>query len=229
MVGEVVGDDDNPEILTDLCIVGAGPAGITIARELDSRGVRVCLLEAGGRDLERRFQRQSRGESDGYPICRLHRSRVRALGGSLRHPRIWDAGWAARPLDPIDFEMRENLPEFGWPFGRTHLDPYYARAASLCGICPFDIATTPKQASADAHFMGSNGLESTIFQFPTTAFHDAWDVLSVSSNVRLLLETRAAEIRVDSTGRCVDSIVAVRGSRERVVIRPSLVVFAAGG
>jgi choline dehydrogenase-like flavoprotein len=229
LVGEVVADDE--EILTDLCVVGAGPAGITIAGELDKRGVHVCLLEAGGRDFERRFQRQSRGESDGYPIYRLHGSRVRAFGGTLRHRRIWDAGWAARPLDPIDFEAREGLPEFGWPFGREHLDPYYARAESVCGIRPFDVATTmqQKQASADALSLGNGGLESTIFQFPTNAFHDAWDVLSASSNVRLLLETRAAEIRVDSIGRRVDSIVAVRGGRERVVIRPRLVVFAAGG
>ena len=164
---------DDEEILTDLCVVGAGPAGITIACELDKRGLRVCLLEAGGRDFERRFQRQSRGESDGYPIYRLHGSRVRAFGGTLRHRRIWDAGWAARPLDPIDFEAREGLPEFGWPFGREHLDPYYARAESVCGIRPFDVATTmqQKQASADALSLGNGGLESTIFQFPTTAFH----------------------------------------------------------
>jgi choline dehydrogenase-like flavoprotein len=45
----------------------------------------------------------------------------------------------------------------------------------------------------------------------------------------VLLETRAAEIKVDFTGRRVDSIVAVRGSRERVVIRPRLVILAAGG
>jgi hypothetical protein len=47
--------------------------------------------------------------------------------------------------------------------------------------------------------------------------------------VRFLLETRAVEIRVDSTGRRVDSIVAVRGDRARVVIRPRLVVLATGG
>ena len=222
---------DDEEFLTDLCIVGAGPAGITIARELDTCGVRVCLLEAGGRDLERRFQRQSRGESDGYPIHRLQGSRVRAFGGTLRHPRIWDAGWAARPLDPIDFEPREGRPEFGWPFDRKHLDPYYLRAGKVCGIRPFDVATAmrSKQASADALSLENSELESTIFQFPTTAFHDAWDVLSASSNVRLLLETRAAEIRVDPTGRRVESIVAVRGSHHRIVIRPRLVVLAAGG
>jgi choline dehydrogenase-like flavoprotein len=47
--------------------------------------------------------------------------------------------------------------------------------------------------------------------------------------VHVLLEARAVEIRVDVTGRHVDSIVAVRGSRELVVVRPRLVVFATGG
>ena len=235
-----VGDDsmvaeaaaDNCEIVTDVCIVGAGPAGITIARELANRGVRVCLLEAGGKDFRRRFQRQGRGESDGYPIHRLHESRVRAFGGTLRHPRIWDAGWAARPLDPIDFEARGSLPGLGWPFDRDHLSPYYTRAESVCGIRPFDVAHAlwSEQAQADGPSLWtSRELESTVFQFPMTAFHDAWDVLSASSNVRLLLETRAVEIRVDSTGQRVDSIIAVRGRRDRVVIRPRLVVFAAGG
>jgi choline dehydrogenase-like flavoprotein len=47
--------------------------------------------------------------------------------------------------------------------------------------------------------------------------------------VQVLLETRAAELRVNLTGRHVDSIVAVRGSRDRIVIRSRLVVLAAGG
>jgi choline dehydrogenase-like flavoprotein len=230
MGAQVVSDEE--EIVTDVCIVGAGPAGITIARELIDRGVRVCLLEAGGREIERRFQRQSRGESDGYPIHRLHASRVRAFGGTLRHSMLGITGWAARPLDRIDFEAREGLPDFGWPFDRDHLDPYYTRAASVCGIRPFDVATSvwSKQVSAAGRYLEASGeLEPAIFQFPAPVFHDAWDVLSLSSNVQVLLETRAAEIRVDATGRHVDSIVAVRGSRQRVVIRPRLVVFATGG
>jgi choline dehydrogenase-like flavoprotein len=231
MASEAVADDE--EIFTDICIVGAGPAGITIASELDSRGVSVCLLEAGGRDFEQRFQRQSRGESDGYPIHKLDVSRTRAFGGTLRHPHFrGDARWAARPLDPIDFATREGRNEFGWPFDRKHLDPYYTRAEKVCGIRPFDVATTvwSEQAPTDRRFIASSPeLEPTIFQFPMPAFHDAWHSLSTSPNVRLLLETRAVEVKVDSTGRRVDSVVAVRRSRNRVVIRPRLLVFATGG
>jgi choline dehydrogenase-like flavoprotein len=47
--------------------------------------------------------------------------------------------------------------------------------------------------------------------------------------VRLLLETRAVEIHLDGPRRRVDRVVAVRGSRERVEVRPRQVVFAAGG
>jgi FAD binding domain len=221
-----VGDDsvvaeataDAEEILTDVCIVGAGPAGITIASELDKCGVRICLLEAGGREVERRFQRQSRGESDGYPIHRLHASRLRAFGGTLRHPSFTNGGWAARPLDPIDFEPREGRPEFGWPFQREHLDPYYTRAQSAYGVRRFDVAVTPwsQQMPSDARsIVSSPELEPAIFQFPKSAFHDCWEVLSVSSNVRLLLETRAVEIRRDVTGRRVDT----RGAQPRLCAR----------
>ena len=109
------GEPANGELVnSDLCIVGAGPAGITLAREFSGTSTRVCLLESGGREVERRAQRRNRGESVGYPIHRLNRSRVRAFGGTSRH---WppDEGLAVRPLDPIDFEHRPGLPWSGWP------------------------------------------------------------------------------------------------------------------
>ena len=43
-----------------------------------------------------------------------------------------DETWAARPLDPIDFEVRPEIPFSGWPFDRAHLDRWYARAQTLC-------------------------------------------------------------------------------------------------
>lgn len=219
------------EIVTDLCIVGAGPAGISIARELDGCGVRTCLLESGGTGIERRVQQQSRGESDGYPIHLLHRSRVRAFGGTLRHPRIVDGGWAARPLDPIDFEARAGLPDSGWPFDREYMIPYYARAQRVCALPPCDFSAGAWSDEVQREVLPVEGseVEATVFQFSKADFQDARKPLTVSSNVRVLLHCRAVEITVDSHGRRIDAIVAVRDDRSRVVVRPRLVVFAAGG
>lgn len=220
------------EIDTDVCVVGAGPAGITIARELDRHGIRACLLESGGENVERRRQAQSRGESDGSPIHLPHRSRVRAFGGTLRHPRILGGGgWAARPLDPIDFEVRPGMPDSGWPFGRRRLMPYYERALRACGLPSRDWeggSPSDEPRLDDSPARGSE-VESTVFQFSTADFQDTHETLAASSTVRLLLRRRVAEVTVDENGRRVETVVAVRDDRGRVVVRPRLVVFAAGG
>lgn len=215
-------------IPTDICIVGAGPAGISIASELAGSGVGVHLLESGGPEVERRVQAQSRGESDGYPLHLLHQSRVRAFGGTLRHPRILaGGGWAARPLDAIDFEARAGIPHSGWPFGLERLAPYYERAERLCGLRSIE-------ASADGYrWVGppvrDSDVETTVFRFSQVDFRDAQPRLAASSNVRLLLHSRVVETTVDPTGRRVETVVAVRADRSRLVIRPRVVVFAAGG
>ena len=222
---------EGAEVLADVCVIGSGPAGITLTRELAAAGVRVCLLEAGGRDPARRFQRQLRGESDGYPIHRLDTSRVSAFGGTMRHTQFENLGWAARRLDEIDFETREGRPAFGWPFGRDHLEPFYVRAQAACGIQPFETAArqweegaAPVSRSVEA----SPELEGTVFEFPAPRFHEAWDELEASPHVCVLAETRAVDVRADDAGR-VHSVLAVRGGRETVVVRPRLVVLAAGG
>ena len=229
---KLVTEPDGEDVRTDVCVVGAGPAGITLARELGARGVHVCVLESGGLEIEPDVQAQSRGESDGYPIHRLDRSRVRGFGGTLLHPRIMTAGgWAARPLDPIDFEVREGLRDVGWPFPREHLDSYYTRAEEACGIAPFDeaaklwIAKTSKLGQS----LVESELEPAVFQFRTPDHLQMWNLLCASPNVRVFLHTRAVEVVTDSSGGHIERIVGVRGSRERVVIRPLQVVFAAGG
>ena len=223
-------EPDGEDVRTDVCVVGA-PAGITLARELGARGVHVCVLESGGLEIEPDVQAQSRGESDGYPIHRLDRSRVRGFGGTLLHPHLAAGGWAARPLDPIDFEVREGLRDVGWPFPREHLDSYYTRAEEACGIATFDeaaklwIAKTSKLGQS----LVESELEPAVFQFRTPDHLQMWNLLCASPNVRVFLHTRAVEVVTDSSGGHIERIVGVRGSRERVVIRPLQVVFAAGG
>jgi hypothetical protein len=190
------------EISTDLCIVGAGPAGITIARELDNSGVRVCLLVAGGRDVERRFQRQSRGESDGYPIHRLHASRVRALGGTLRHPSFADVGWA----HVLSTRSTSRRVKVGLSLGGRLIENTSTRITDALKACVAFARSTsqPRPGQSGRSGWASNCKRPRVrarnLPVSEARFHDAWELLSASSKVRFLLETRAVEIRVDSTG-----------------------------
>src|SRR5471032_2436269 len=105
--------DPDAELETDVCIVGAGPAGVALAGELLGSGLRVCMLENGGTKQAWRTQFLLSGESVGYPYPRLATASVSAFGGSSHH---WGPYWHARPLDALDFEAREAIPHSGWPF-----------------------------------------------------------------------------------------------------------------
>ena len=219
------------EIQTDVCIVGAGPAGISIAHELQGTDIGVWLLESGGREVERRAQRLNRGQSVGYPIHRLHQSRVRAFGGTSRH---WfspsDDSWAARPLDPIDFEVRPGIRYSGWPFDRAHLDPYYAHAHELCQLGPF--------VYDPAHWADKSGpglplrlgdVETTLFQRGRHDFNGFYDGLVRAPNVTLLLHAPAVELATDDDPGRVDRVEVKREDGTSCFVRARLVVLAAGG
>lgn len=40
--------DQDALVQTTLCIVGGGVAGITLALEMEKRGIDTCVLESGG-------------------------------------------------------------------------------------------------------------------------------------------------------------------------------------
>ena len=105
----------------DLCVVGAGAAGIAIAREWIGAKRSVLLLEGGGFEYDARMQDRYRGENLGLPYYPLHQARLHYFGGTTGH---W-AGFCST-LDPIDFERRAWVPDSGWPFARAALDPRVA-------------------------------------------------------------------------------------------------------
>jgi choline dehydrogenase-like flavoprotein len=217
-------------IQTDLCIVGAGPAGIAIAREFLGTGVRVCLLESGGRAVEPRLQHRSRGESVGYPIHLLDRSRVRAFGGTSRH---WpsDEGMAGRPLDPVDFETRPGIRWSGWPFDRAHLEPWYARAQAACQLGPFDYAAAVWADPGRLPTLSLPGpeVETIVFHHGMTTFEGCLDELAVSSNLTLILHAQATDLATDGDPARVDRVEVTRDDGSRFSVLPRLVVLAAGG
>ncbi len=116
------------ELETEVCIAGAGPAGIVLALELARRGRRVLLLEGGGTDSPGDAQSVYEGELSGRPYPLLG-SRLRWLGGTSNH---W-GGWV-KPLDDVDFEEKSHFPLPGWPIGLAELQPWYSAAARWCEL-----------------------------------------------------------------------------------------------
>jgi choline dehydrogenase-like flavoprotein len=221
----------NDELIeTDLCIIGAGPAGITIAREFLGDGRRVCLLESGGRHPERQAQRLNRGQSVGYPVHLLHRSRIRAFGGTSRH-WVPDRTWASRPLDPIDFEVRPTVPYSGWPFGRADLEPWYARAHTACDLGPYDYEPDGWVDEARTPRLPLSGpeVETIVFQHAPGTFDGRYDELVRSPNVTVFLHAHVSDLVTDEGSGRVDRVEVRRDDGSRFFVRPRLVVLAAGG
>ncbi len=136
---------------TDVCIVGAGPAGGIVAADLAARGHDVTVLEAGPRfDAEDRLERMERalrpaftrtdvwdmgGERDAYTSAgdvryALNQYRVKGVGGSTLD---WQA--TATRLHPEDFEMgtRHGVAT-DWPISYDALGPYYLAAERELGV-----------------------------------------------------------------------------------------------
>ena len=122
-------------IQCDLCIIGAGAAGITLAREFDGSGLNVWLLESGGFEFEQDTQEMYKGSSVGRKYPPLDVTRLRYLGGTTNH---WNG--LCRPLDEIDFQKREWIAHSGWPFDKNHLMPWYRKAQKACELETFEYA-----------------------------------------------------------------------------------------
>lgn len=113
----------------DVCIVGAGAAGICLAVELNRLGKRVLLLEGGGPEIEVASQEPYRSELAGLPHQGIHSGRFRSYGGSTTK---W--GGQILELDDIDFEKREWVAGSGWPLTKQELTPFYKRAIQIEGL-----------------------------------------------------------------------------------------------
>lgn len=121
--------ETNSLIEGDICIVGAGAAGISLALEWINTPYRVILLEGGGFEYDEQVQDLYAGKTSGQRYYPLKSSRLHYFGGTTGH---W-AGMCA-PFDPIDFQKREWVAHSGWPIQLEDLRPYYQRAQPLVDL-----------------------------------------------------------------------------------------------
>ena len=112
----------------DICIIGAGAAGITLALQLVKSGLHIIMLESGNTTFEPDVQALCEGEvADPTLHSPPDKYRRRQLGGSTT---IW--GGRCVPFDPIDFERRAWIPHSGWPIPYDDIAAHYPAANALC-------------------------------------------------------------------------------------------------
>ncbi|MDA2917048.1 GMC family oxidoreductase [Nitrospinae bacterium AH_259_B05_G02_I21] len=215
-------------IETEVCIVGAGAAGIALAREFVGQEFRVCLLESGSLGFEEDTQALYKGENIGLPYFPLHRCRLRFFGGSTNH---WD-GWC-RPLDAIDFETRDWIPHSGWPFSKSHLGPFYERAQSICQLGPFTYDVkfweNPKK-SPRLPFKDGRVITKIYQRSPPTKFGEVYrNEIIHADNISTYLYTNVVDIETNNTAQTVTRVRTATLEGNKFWVLAKLFILATGG
>ena len=214
-------------VKADLCIVGAGAAGVTIAHEFVDHPSRVVLLEAGGTAVREETQSLCRGEIAGRAYPPLHLCRRRVLGGSTSY---W-GGWS-RPFDDIDFEERSWVPYSGWPFTRDQLKAEYARAHAIwkLGKYTYNRATPGSERGGELLNPDQREFEDVLFQVAATRFGETYQAeLERARNLELMLHANVVEIETDRDQQEALSVQVATLAGNRFSVAARKFVLAAGG
>ncbi len=219
----------------DICIVGAGPAGIALAREWAGRKLEVVLLESGGLEFDAGIQALAEGmvHGDVKPPVDVNR---RQFGGNANSWGIGlnagEAGLRHTLFDPVDFEKRDWIANSGWPFSRDHLLPYYERAQGVCGAGPFAYAPECWEGPRAQRLpLAQTGFETGIFQFSANKvfLQQHRQALAAAENITVLTHASAVELLADEGGRSVSRVRVARTGRPDLQVAAKVFVLAAGG
>jgi choline dehydrogenase-like flavoprotein len=178
----------------DICIVGAGAAGISMAMEWLHTPYKVILLEGGGFEYEDQMQELFAGRTTGQRYFPLRSVRLHYFGGTTGH---W-AGFCST-FDPIDFKKRDWIDHSGWPISREDLDPYYKRTQEILELGPYEYNSRFWQQQ-DPSFvpldLDEKQVWNKIWQFsPPTRFGNRYrDTIVKAKNIHLFTYANVVEI-----------------------------------
>ena len=213
---------DKTEFDADVCIVGSGAAGLTLASHL--RGLRVLIVEAGGR---RPGLDGLAGEAADWAFTGFEQGRARAFGGATR---LW-AGQCIR-LDPIDFERRDWVPYSGWPITADDLAPFYDRAEAFLGVAGavYGASTWQSFGIGVPCFDGADATPKFTVYMPQPDFtKHVGHALVRRTGIDLLLHAAVTGLELNESGQQVAGVaIAGKGGRTGRV-RARSVVLCGGG
>jgi choline dehydrogenase-like flavoprotein len=224
---------ENEIINCDICIVGSGAAGITLAHEFLQIGMSVILLESGGMEVDSKTRDLDKGDVlDPNVHDQLELYRRRTFGGTT-------VAWTGRcvPYDEIDFEQRTYVPYSGWPFPKSTLDPYYSRAHSFAEVGNYSydpqtiLCESARKKPLISGFQSESIETDKLFLFsPPTNFGKKYrDVLVKSSSIKIFLHATCLKISTNQEGNLVESLKVASLRKNEFSIIAKQYILAAGG
>jgi choline dehydrogenase-like flavoprotein len=215
----------------DVCIVGAGAAGISMALQFIGTSTEVLLLESGASEEEAATQALYAGSvADAQLHSPPERYRQRRFGGTTT---IW--GGRCMPFDSIDFEARDYVPHSGWPLARDALLPFYPQANRLCeaGDFRYSAAETfpdggvPMIQGFDSPYFSTDTLER--FSCPTDFGARYGHRLRAAPNIQVLLHANVTSIQLQAAGDRVAALEVRTLAGRAMQARAAHFILATGG
>ncbi|HEX7049641.1 MAG TPA: GMC family oxidoreductase [Longimicrobiales bacterium] len=232
----------------DVCIIGSGPAGAVLGRDLVAQGIRTLILESGAATAEQlagsRIQHLDAYRVEGNAGYPLAATRARTPGGTST---MW-TGRCSR-LHPLDFEPNAYTPPGAeWPVRYDELRPYYARAERTLRVHggrlshyhaprrdPLPPAEEPTSGALKALLEGigiTTDLSPTSVGAygpgPVRARTDLLPAFTESTSGTLVAGATVERLATDAGGRV--AAVEVRSLDGRTAtLHPGVVVVACGG
>jgi len=198
----------------DVCVIGAGAAGITIASKLANAKINVLLCEGGQDDFSEESQSLYKGKVVADPELDIMYSRLRYFGGTTNH---W--GGYCRPLDEYDFTERSfdsSIPT--WPINKATLSKYLGDACKI-----LEIQNDFKDHELGGYFKQADFKLSGPVRFKAKYL----DVLKKSKYCELLFNANLFSLETD--GNYIKEAVFKTDKNNSFKIRSKFYVLATGG
>ncbi len=229
--------DPKVSIDADVCIVGSGPAGWTLADELADSGLRILVLESGGVAEsggcggEPEMAVLNTTEDVGVP---LFNGRCRTLGGT---PEMVPWGNRCIAFDDIDYETRPWVPFSGWPFGSETLAPYLDRASRLLGAgayYPDGPPLPPTLAAGTKPDVDRERLRNVWWSFGRGEHGDTIRYAKLfrqrpKDKVRVIVHATVTHLNTNGAGNQIESVEVSYPDGHRTTVNARAVVLCAGG